>query len=40
MLMAGKPLNEPVAWRGSIVMNTEAELNRAYNEYRAGKFIK
>lgn len=40
MLMAGKPLNEPVAWRGSIVMNTEAELKRAFNEYRAGKFIK
>jgi len=40
MLMAGKPLNEPVAWRGPIVMNTEAEIKRAYNEYRAGKFIK
>lgn len=40
MLMAGKPLKEPVAWRGPIVMNTESELRRAFEEYRKGKFIK
>ena len=40
MLMAGKPLKEPVAWRGPIVMNTEAELLTAFDEYRNGTFIK
>jgi len=40
LLIAGKPLKEPVAWRGSIVMNTEAELKRAYDEYRKGAFTK
>jgi hypothetical protein len=40
MLMAGKPLGEPVAWRGPIVMNTEAELKRAFDEYRKGTFIQ
>lgn len=40
MLIAGKPLKEPVAWRGPIVMNTEAELKRAFDEYRKGTFIK
>lgn len=40
LLMAGKPLGEPVAWRGPIVMNTEAELKRAFAEYRKGTFIK
>lgn len=40
MLMAGKPLKEPVAWRGPIVMNTEAELKTAFNDYRRGTFIK
>jgi redox-sensitive bicupin YhaK (pirin superfamily) len=40
MLMAGKPLKEPVAWRGPIVMNTEAELKLAFDEYRKGTFIK
>ncbi len=40
MLMAGRPLKEPVAWRGPIVMNTEAELRTAFEEYRDGTFIK
>ena len=40
MLMAGKPLKEPVAWRGPIVMNTESELKKAFEEYRKGTFIK
>ena len=40
LLMAAKPINETVAWRGSIVMNTEYELKTAYREYKAGTFIK
>jgi hypothetical protein len=40
MLIAGKPLKEPVAWQGPIVMNTPAELKRAFDEYRKGTFIK
>ena len=39
LLVSGKPLQEPVAWYGPIVMNTEAELQRAYDELRAGTFI-
>lgn len=40
LLLTGKPLNEPVAWRGPIVMNTEAELETAFREYREGTFVK
>jgi redox-sensitive bicupin YhaK (pirin superfamily) len=40
LLVAGRPLREPVAWRGPIVMNTEAELRRAFAEYEAGTFLK
>jgi hypothetical protein len=40
LLLTGKPLNEPVAWRGPIVMNTRAELETAFREYREGTFIK
>lgn len=40
ILVSGWPLNEPVAWRGPIVMNTEAELDLAFREYQAGTFIK
>ncbi|MDF1553003.1 MAG: pirin family protein [Deferrisomatales bacterium] len=40
LLFSGEPLREPVAWRGPIVMNTEAELERAFVEYRDGTFIK
>lgn len=40
LLVSGRPLKEPVAWRGPIVMNTEAELRQAYNELYSGTFIK
>jgi len=40
LLVSGKPLEEPVAWYGPIVMNTEAELRRAYAELEAGTFIR
>lgn len=40
LLVSGKPLNEPVAWRGPIVMNTEEELSIAFDEYQNGTFIK
>jgi hypothetical protein len=40
LLLAARPLSEPVAWRGPIVMNSEAELETAFREYREGTFIK
>lgn len=40
LLVSGRPLEEPVAWRGPIVMNTNQELQQAYAELRAGTFIK
>ena len=40
LLVSGRPIEEPVAWYGPIVMNTEAELERAYAELREGTFIK
>ena len=40
LLVSGRPLEEPVAWRGAIVMNTNAELQQAYSELRTGTFIK
>jgi redox-sensitive bicupin YhaK (pirin superfamily) len=40
LLISGKPIGEPVAWRGPIVMNTEEELDTAFEEYRNGTFIK
>ena len=40
LLVSGQPLEEPVAWYGPIVMNTPEQLQQAYNELRAGTFIK
>lgn len=40
LLVSGRPIGEPVAWRGPIVMNTEAELRQAYAELRDGTFIR
>jgi redox-sensitive bicupin YhaK (pirin superfamily) len=38
LLLAARPLREPVAWGGPFVMNTRAELLQAYEDYRQGKF--
>jgi redox-sensitive bicupin YhaK (pirin superfamily) len=40
LLVSGKPLEEPVAWYGPIVMNTQAELRRAFEELKKGTFLK
>ena len=40
LLISGKPLDQPVAWYGPIVMNTREELSQAFNEFETGKFIK
>jgi len=40
LLVSGKPIEEPVAWYGPIVMNTEEQLQQAYAELRDGSFIK
>jgi redox-sensitive bicupin YhaK (pirin superfamily) len=40
LLISGKPIKEPVAWRGPIVMNTEEELRTAFQEYQNGTFLK
>jgi hypothetical protein len=40
LLISGRPLQEPVAWHGPIVMNTQAELQKAMQDLRNGTFIK
>ena len=40
LLISGKPIDEPVAWYGPIVMNTDEELRIALEEYQNGTFIK
>ncbi|MGE0230489.1 MAG: pirin family protein [Flavobacteriaceae bacterium] len=40
LLVSGKPIGEPVAWHGPIVMNTRAELIQAMNELNNGSFIR
>jgi redox-sensitive bicupin YhaK (pirin superfamily) len=40
LLVSGRPLQEPVAWQGPIVMNTDEELRQAFAELRNGTFIR
>ena len=40
LLISGKPIKEPVAWAGPIVMNTQDEIRIAFEEYRNGTFIR
>ncbi|MBU0480847.1 MAG: pirin family protein [Proteobacteria bacterium] len=40
LLISGKPIGEPVAWQGPIVMNTREELQTAFEEYHNGTFVK
>jgi redox-sensitive bicupin YhaK (pirin superfamily) len=40
LFVSGKPIEEPVAWRGPIVMNTQQELRDAFREFREGTFIR
>jgi redox-sensitive bicupin YhaK (pirin superfamily) len=40
LLVSGRPVQEPIAWGGPVVMNTEEELETAFKEIRGGTFIK
>ena len=40
LLVSGKPLGEPVAWHGPIVMNTQEELRQAFAELQRGTFLR
>ena len=40
LLVSGKPIKEPVAWHGPIVINTKEELMKAFSELQNGTFIK
>lgn len=40
LLIGAKPIHEPVAWYGPIVMNSEAELKKAFEEFQVGTFVK
>ena len=40
LLVSGKPLEEPVAWYGPIVMNTQEQLREAFRELEKGTFLK
>jgi redox-sensitive bicupin YhaK (pirin superfamily) len=40
LLVSGKPLEEPVAWYGPIVMNTQEQLRQAFDQLEQGTFLK
>jgi redox-sensitive bicupin YhaK (pirin superfamily) len=40
LLISGRPLQEPVAWYGPIVMNTQEQLRQAFQELQQGTFLK
>lgn len=40
LLVSGRPLKEPIAWHGPIVMNTQEQLRIAFEEYQRGTFVK
>ena len=40
LLCSGRPLQEPVAWYGPIVMNTQDQLREAFSELEKGTFLK
>lgn len=40
LLISGRPLREPVAWWGPIVMNTQQEIETAIEEFQSGTFVK
>ncbi len=40
LLVSGRPLREPIAWHGPIVMNTQNEIRQAITDLRDGSFIK
>ena len=40
LMISGRPIKEPIAWQGPIVMNTQQELELAFEEYQNGEFIK
>lgn len=40
LLVSGKPIHEPISWYGPIVMNTQEEITKAFDDYQNGTFIK
>mmetsp|Transcript_15118 Transcript_15118/g.23920 ORF Transcript_15118/g.23920 Transcript_15118/m.23920 type:complete len:330 (-) Transcript_15118:37-1026(-) len=40
LLLAGKPLKEPICWKGPFVMNTEKEIEQAIRDYRTGNLVR
>lgn len=40
LFLSGRPLNEPIAWRGPIVMNSQDEVRIAFDDYQHGTFVK